>query len=102
MLASIFWIFGYLNSKFGTSSDGEYLIVPRWIYVIVCGNPKSDELPKNALVNTGLRSQIIGWSLVIYGVFIRSFIPDRLLSFLVGFVGSGLLSLLVSSQIAQR
>lgn len=92
MPAVIFWIFGYIKSKFGEGADGKIVLVPKWAYAVICGDPSSKYLPKNTVLVVGLRSQVAGWLLILYALFIFRIFSDELLGFVVGFIGSLLLS----------
>lgn len=92
LIAGIFWFFGYIKTKFGLPSDGKLVLIPKWLYIIVCGLPQSNDLPKDTVLAIGLKAQIIGWLLAAYGLFFKNLINDDLLTFLVGFMGSLLLS----------
>lgn len=64
MLAFIFWIFGYIKTKFNGVEGGETIQIARWAYIIICGFPASENLSKNTVLVVGLRFQIVGWLLV--------------------------------------
>lgn len=95
LLGFVFWMFGYLKSKYASSADGKLLVIPKWINILACGFPQSKDVPKYSVLLLGLRAQIIGWLLVIYGLFFRRLISDDLLSYIVGFVGSLMLSVIL-------
>jgi hypothetical protein len=86
LFAVIFWVFGYSKTKYFEPSDGKFVYVPRWVYLIICGLPRTKDLPQETVSIIGLRAQISGWVLLVYGLFARHLILDELLSFVVGFV----------------
>lgn len=99
LLAGVFWIFGYVKTKFGSPTDGKYILIPKWLNIAVCGLPRSSELPDNSVLIVGLRAQIIGWLIAIYGIVAANWTSDALVSFMIGFVGSLVLSKVLVSFI---
>lgn len=70
MLAILFWVIGYVRSKFGKAADGELLLIFAWAYIAIGGFPLSKDLPQNTILVTGLRFQIAGWLMILYALFI--------------------------------
>lgn len=91
-MASVFWLFGYLKTRFGLPSDGTLVFIPKWMNLLVCGFPQSNDLPKDSVLTVGLRAQLIGWLLLVYTLFAKDLINDELLTFIIGFLGSFLVS----------
>ena len=105
MLGIVFWVFGYIKTKFGESSDGELLVIPKWIFMIICGYPQSIELPANTVLIAGLRAQVTGFLLIVFGLFTRYLISEGFLSVIISLISipsSLLLSIFLVNLLSRR
>lgn len=97
LLALILWLFGYIRNVNSDSTDSNVIYVPKWVRIIICGNPDRKNKLNNTLVLGGLRSQVAGWTLAIYAIFLSNAIKDEFLSVVIGIVVCLLFSVLFTN-----
>jgi len=78
----VMWCLGFFRSKIATKTETILLLPPFW-FTILCGRPNSKELPPGVLHAAGVWFQLIGWLMVIYGIF-ASLLVNNPINTLVG------------------
>ncbi len=97
LLALIIWLFGYIRNTTSDSTDSNVIYAPKWVRIVICGNPNRKNKLNNTLVLGGLRSQIVGWALAIYAIFLSNAITDEFLSVVIGILVCMLFSVLFTN-----
>jgi multisubunit Na+/H+ antiporter MnhF subunit len=103
LLAGFFWICGFLQLKLlEPNPDDELVFVPKWMFLLF-GAPKQKGLPDTVMHARSVYLQLMGIIMALYGLLLdRHLVGDPLLSGLLGFLGSILLSGLVATYFHRK
>jgi hypothetical protein len=71
-LSIIFWVSGYLQTRF--PFENSLVNVPKWLFIL-CGAPKGDEFPAGVLSSRGLTFQLAGFLSLFYAYVIEKLLP---------------------------
>lgn len=102
LFALVYWLFGYLRNKYSDKTDKELTRIPAWAYIIICGNPSSQELPKYTVSLPFFRLQMTGWLLTIYGLFLQELIANNLISTVLGLITCVFLGANIANKLSEK
>ena len=103
LLAGFFWFAGYLQIKvLEPGPDIKWVFVPKWLFILF-GAPQHKKVPITVIHARSVYLQLMGLIMALYGLLIdQNLVRDPLLSGLLGFLGSMLLSGAVATYLSRK
>jgi hypothetical protein len=103
LLSGFLWFSGYLQLKLLEPGPNSKLVnVPRWMFLFF-GAPKHKEVPVTVMHARSVYLQLMGLIMALHGLLVDQYlVKDPLLSGLLGFLGSMLLSGLVATCLYRK